>query len=85
MAVSLSSKHQKFVKHLKTNPKVVDWADVESLYLAMGYKMKQGGSSHVRFIHPTMYQFRTPKPHPRKTIIHWQIKEVLAHLASIGV
>ncbi|MCB9913281.1 MAG: type II toxin-antitoxin system HicA family toxin [Planctomycetes bacterium] len=85
MAIVLSGKHRKFVEHLKTKPKTVEWKDVESLFHHLGYVTQQGGTSHVLFAHATLPFLHTLRPHPRKTIIHWQIKEILAHLNKLGL
>lgn len=85
MAIILSGKHRKFVEHLKTKPKTVEWKDVENLLHHLGYVTKNGGSSHVLFVHATLPFLNTPRPHPRTTIIHWQIKDILDHLKKLGL
>lgn len=85
MAIILTGKQRKTLERLKSRPATIDWKDVESLLLHLGYKAQKGGTSHVLFVHSDLPFFHTPRPHPRKTIIHWQIKDVLEHLNKIGL
>lgn len=85
MAIILTGKHRKMLERLKSRPATIEWKEVESLLLHVGYTVREGASSHVMFVHPTLPFFHTSRPHPRKTIIHWQIKDVLEHLNKIGL
>lgn len=63
----MNSKHRRTLKLIFTKPVPSDirWADVESLFLALGAERSEGRGSRVRFVlHEVEAVFHRPHPKP---------------------
>lgn len=82
------SKKEKLIKRLKSRPKDFTFIEVETLLQCLGYECSnKGHSSGSRIIFKS--QERVPimlhKPHPRKTLLDYQIKQLLEVLEQEGL
>lgn len=72
----------------KSSPKVLEWDDIVSLLLFLGYVMKEarGGGSAVRFFHPkTQHIIFLHRPHPGTEICPGARAYILKSLKTTGV
>jgi hypothetical protein len=75
-------KKDKLIARLKTRPKDFTFDEVKTLLELCGYVMANSGKtggSRVCFT-KELKVFRMHKPHPRKELLHYQIKELIDEL-----
>ena len=80
-------KKEKLIARLKENPKNFTFDEVKTLLTLCGYIMSNCGKtsgSRVSFIRDRKV-FRMHKPHPRKELLAYQVKELLAELKQEGL
>ena len=70
--------------HSHPAPANLPWADIESLLLALGCKVKEGAGSRVRF---TLNQaaLAVHRPHPRKEAKQYLVRDVRDFLKANGI
>lgn len=62
----------------------IDWADIESLLVAVGCDVIEGNGSRVRFVfnrHIASFH----RPHPAKEAKRYQVKDARDFLSQIGI
>lgn len=82
----VNSKQQKTLRAVFATPVsgTLDWADIESLLLAVGCQLIEGRASRVRFVKGTeIASFH--RPHPEKEAKRYQIRLARAFLERLGV
>lgn len=82
----MNSKQRATLDDVFTDPVPADleWADIESLLLAVGCKVIEGSGSRVRFeFKGVIAAFH--RPHPAKEAKRYQVRDVRAFLTKIGV
>jgi len=62
----------------------IDWADIESLLLAVGCRLVEGRGSRVRFVYGQLVA-SFHRPHPEKEAKRYQVRDARAFLTRIGV
>ena len=81
------SKKDKLIARLKSKPKDFTFDEAKSLLESFGYVMSTLGKtsgSRVCFVKDKKI-FRMHKPHPRKELFAYQIKELLDELKQEGL
>ena len=79
---------EKLIEHLKSKPKDFTFNDAETLLRYFDYKRSNKGKtsgSRVMFVsdnHPTIMLH---KPHPRKELLSYQIKQLIDILEQEGL
>lgn len=82
----MNSKHKKTLKALFDNPPPtgMPWADIESLFVALGATVNEGSGSRVKFdLNGETIAFH--RPHKPKTARVYQIALAREFLENIGV
>lgn len=82
----MNTKQRKTLELLFTNPTPagVAWADIESLFRALGAEMREGASSRVRVkLNGMPASFHVP--HPRRRAAQGRIRAIRAFLEDAGV
>lgn len=80
------SKTDKLLERLLSLPKDFTFDETVSLLVALGYKISDAGKtsgSRVKFIKGNKV-FRMHKPHPRKELLIYQVKELVDELREEG-
>lgn len=62
----------------------VEWADIESLLIAVGCELIEGSGSRVRFRHGAEIE-SFHRPHPAKEAKRYQVRAAREFLIRIGV
>jgi len=70
-----------FAKPARAN---VDWADIESLLVAVGCEAVEGAGSRVRFVFGDHIE-SFHRPHPEKEAKRYQMRQAKDFLTKIGV
>ena len=81
------SKRVKLTERLKSNPKDFTFDEMKSLLELLGFKLSNKGKtsgSRVRFLRDNT-AIVMHKPHPRKELQEYQIKQVLEILTKEGL
>ena len=81
------SQKDKLIARLKSNPRNFTFDEAKSLLESFGYVMSPSGKtggSRVCFI-KNQKVFRMHKPHPRKELLAYQIKELINELKQEGL
>ena len=81
------SHKDKLIVRLKSKPKDFTFDEAKSLFESCGYVMSDSGKtsgSRVCFIRGKKI-FRMHKPHPRKELLSYQIKELIDELKQEGL
>ncbi|MCI5688744.1 MAG: type II toxin-antitoxin system HicA family toxin [Emergencia sp.] len=81
-------KKEKLIKRLKSKPKDFTFAEVETLLNLLDYVRSDKGrtsGSRVIFMSKTHPPILLHKPHPRKEIPQYQIKQLLELLEQEGL
>lgn len=81
------SRKEKLIARLKGNPKDFTFDEVKTLLMLYGYIMSDCGKtsgSRVKFTRGKK-KFRLHKPHPRKVLLEYQVKELLTELIQEGL
>ncbi len=82
----MNSRHRKTLASVFTDPVsgTIDWADIESLLLAVGAERVEGRGSRVRFVRDgEVATFH--RPHPAKEAKRYQVRDARDFLERIGV
>ena len=76
------SKKEKLIERLKSNPKDFTFEELQTVLEAFGFELSNKGrtsGSRVRFIKGNL-AIVLHKPHPRKELLEYQIKQVVETL-----
>ncbi|MBR6332303.1 MAG: type II toxin-antitoxin system HicA family toxin [Dehalococcoidales bacterium] len=80
---------EKLISKLLSNPKDFSFEELEKLLNFFSYIKKEKGrtsGSRVMFINEkTKAKLTLHKPHPRKELLNYQIKEIIEHLKQEGL
>ena len=82
----MNSKHRKTLSAVFADPvnASINWADIESLLIACGGKVKEGRGSRVRInLNGVLATFH--RPHPQPTTDKGAVKSVREFLENAGV
>ena len=80
-------KIEKLIERLKSNPKDFTFEEMQSLLLALGFELSNKGKtsgSRVKFFKDGVCII-LHKPHPRKELLAYQIKQVIEILSEEGL
>lgn len=80
-------KKEKLIARLKTIPKDFTFDEMEALLLALGFEKSNKGKtsgSRVKFIKDDI-PIILHKPHPRKELLEYQVKQILEVLEEEGL
>ncbi len=80
-------KLEKLIERLKSNPKDFTFDEMHSLLLALGFEISNKGKtsgSRVKFFKDGVCII-LHKPHPRKELLAYQIKQVIETLSEEGL
>lgn len=81
------SKLEKMIEHLKSNPKDFTFEEMQSLLIALGFELSNKGKtsgSRVKFSKDDVCII-LHKPHPRKELLSYQIKQIIDTLSEVGL
>lgn len=79
---------EKLIMRLKSQPKDFTFDEVESLLGYLDYRRSDKGrtsGSRVMFVHDKYPPIMMHKPHPRKELLHYQVKQLLEILQQEGL
>jgi len=82
----MKAKHRKTFEALFADPtpRVMDWADIEALFIGLGAETVEGAGSAVRFVlNGKIGRFH--RPHPRKEALPYQLRDARDFLIAAGV
>jgi predicted RNA binding protein YcfA (HicA-like mRNA interferase family) len=79
------SKNQKLLDKLRSNPSNIRWTELEKLLISLGYVLKQGKGSRVKFLHPDYGLISLHTPHPGPIVDTGAIKDVITKLQENGI
>jgi hypothetical protein len=81
----MNSKQRRTLQAIFAEPVsgAVNWANVESLLLAVGCRLIEGAGSRVRFERDGLVA-SFHRPHPAKEAKRYQVREVRAFLTQLG-
>lgn len=80
-------KLEKMIERLKSNPKDFTFEEMQTLLLALGFELSNKGKtsgSRVKFFKDGVFII-LHKPHPRKEILSYQIKQIIEILSEEGL
>ena len=80
-------KKEKLIEGLKSNPKDFTFEEMETLLIALGFKRSDKGKtsgSRVKFLKENV-AILVHKPHPRKELLEYQVKQVVRILSKEGL
>ena len=80
-------KLEKLIERLKSNPKDFTFEEMQSLLLALGFEFSNKGKtsgSRVKFFKDGVCII-LHKPHPRKELLSYQIKQIIETLSEEGL
>lgn len=80
-------KKEKLIEKLKTIPKDFTFEEMQTLLIALGFEMFNKGKtsgSRVKFVKGDMFII-LHKPHPRKELLTYQVKQVIEVLSKGGL
>jgi hypothetical protein len=82
----MNSKQKKTLAAVFEEPTLanIEWANIESLLLAVGCETKEGRGSRISFVYNGHIE-SFHRPHPQKEAKRYQVKQVKSFLESIGV
>lgn len=75
--------HQKTISKLQSGSNNITFDEVASLLKSLGYKQLNKGKtsgSRVKFINSIGEPIYLHKPHPRKTLLPYQVKQIVNEL-----
>ncbi len=78
---------EKLIAKLKSRPKDFTFDEMQTLLEALGFSIKNQGKtsgSRVMFIKDNI-PIRLHKPHPRKELLEYQVKQIIEVLQSEGL
>ena len=79
---------EKLIEHLKSKPKDFTFNDAETLLGYFDYKRSNKGKtsgSRVMFVSDNHPPIMLHKPHPRKELLDYQVKQLLETLEQEGL
>lgn len=79
---------EKLIKRLKERPKNFTFEEAEALLRYLGYVRTEKGrtsGSRVMFVHEEYKPVLLHKPHPRKELLDYQMKQLLEVLEQEGL
>ena len=79
-------KLEKMIERLKSNPKDFTFEEMQTLLLALGFELSNKGKtsgSRVKFFKDGVFII-LHKPHPRKELLIYQIKQIIDVLSEEG-
>ena len=79
---------EKLIEKLKAKPKTFTFDDAESLLRYFSYKRSNKGrtrGSRVMFVSDTYAPILLHKPHPRKELLEYQVKQLIEVLEQEGL
>lgn len=80
---------EKLIAKLKSNPKTFTFDDAETLLGYLTYHRSNKGKTSGSRVMFTSDQYRTKillhKPHPRKELLEYQVKQLIDHLEQEGL
>ena len=85
--MALLGKKEKLIARLKSIPKDFTFEEMETLLIALGFEMSNKGKtsgSRVKFIKDDI-PIILHKPHPRKELLEYQVKQILEVLEEEGL
>ncbi len=80
-------KLEKMIERLKSNPKDFTFEEMQALLLALGFELSNKGKtsgSRVKFFKNGVFII-LHKPHPRKELLSYQIKQIIEVLSEEGL
>jgi hypothetical protein len=80
-------KLEKMIERLKSNPKDFTFEEMQTLLLALGFELSNRGKtsgSRVKFFRDGVFII-LHKPHPRKELLSYQIKQIIETLSEEGL
>lgn len=80
-------KLEKLIERLKSNPKDFTFEEMQKLLFALGFELSNKGKtsgSRVKFFKDGVFII-LHKPHPRKELLSYQIKQVIDTLTEEGL
>ena len=80
-------KKEKLIRRLKSNPKDFTFDEMQTALESLGFEMSSGGKtggSRIKFMKGNT-AISLHKPHPRKELLEYQIKQVLEILEKGNV
>jgi len=81
-------KKDKLIARLKSKPKDFTFAEMESLLECLGYERNDKGrtsGSRIAFKNSKHKTIVMHKPHPRKELLEYQVKEIIKTLDEEGL
>ena len=81
------SKLEKLIERLKSNPKDFTFDEMQSLLLALGFELSNKGKtsgSRIKFFKNDVCII-LHKPHPRKELLAYQVKQIIETLSEGGL
>ena len=78
---------EKLIRKLKSNPKDFTFEEMQSLLVALGFELSNKGKtsgSRVKFFKGNVCII-LHKPHPRKELLTYQIKQIIETLSEEGL
>ncbi len=78
-------KNEKLIDRLKSRPKDFTFDEMQTLLLSLGFEMSNKGKtsgSRVKFTKGDIFII-LHKPHPRKELLSYQIKQVIEILSEV--
>lgn len=80
-------KLEKLIERIKSNPKDFTFEEMQSLLVALGFELSNKGKtsgSRVKFFKGNVCII-LHKPHPRKELLTYQIKQIIETLSEEGL
>lgn len=80
-------KLEKMIERLKSNPKDFTFEEMQTLLLALGFELSNKGKtsgSRVKFFKDGVFII-LHKPHPRKELLSYQVKQIIEALSEEGL
>ena len=80
-------KLEKLIQRLKSNPKDFTFDEMNTLLLALGFEVSNKGKtsgSRVKFFKDNIFMI-LHKPHPRKELLAYQVKQIIDILTEEGL
>ena len=79
---------EKLIERLRASPKTFTFDDVESLLRYFGYSRSNKGrtsGSRIMFLSENHPPILMHKPHPRKELLEYQVKQLIVFLEQEGL
>jgi hypothetical protein len=82
----VNKRHQKTLESIFKTPVPfnLEWRRIETLFIALGARVIEGGGSRVRFeLHNIVATFH--RPHPQKEAKPYQVRDARRFLEQLGI